>query len=129
MLNGNTNSFSDNTYKIKRQHQGKTIYREIPLTDDMIKLRDRGLPKLNVFNSPQVASATLGNILKKACDELGYERIRLHDLRHTFAYLTAKAGADLGDLKYLMGHSDIAMTLRYRGFIPSRASSSVRSAR
>lgn len=129
MLNGNTASFSDNTFKIRRQHQGKTIYREIPLTDDMIKLRDKGLPKLNIWNSPQVASATLGNILKKACDELGYERIRLHDLRHTFAYLTAKAGADLGDLKYLMGHSDISMTLRYRGFIPSRASSSVRSAR
>lgn len=130
MLNVNTWSFSNgNTLKIQRQHLGKTIYREIPLTDDMIKLRDSGLPKLNIFASPQSASATLGKILKEACDNLGFQRVRVHDLRHTFAYLTAKAGADLGDLKYLMGHADISMTLRYRGFIPSRASSSVRSAR
>ena len=130
MLNVNTWSFSNgNTLKIQRQHLGKTIYREIPLTDDMIKLRDSGLPKLNTFASPQSASATLGKILKEACDNLGFQRVRVHDLRHTFAYLTAKAGADLGDLKYLMGHADISMTLRYRGFIPSRASSSVRSAR
>tara|TARA_B100001059_G_C17777869_1_gene552345 strand:- start:674 stop:1483 length:810 start_codon:yes stop_codon:yes gene_type:complete len=130
MLNVNTSSFSNgNTLKIQRQHFGKTIYREIPLTDDMIALRDKGFSKLNCFNSPQSASATLGKIMKEACHNLGLEQIRLHDLRHTFAYLTAKAGADLGDLKYLMGHADISMTLRYRGFIPSRASSSVRSAR
>ena len=94
MLNVNTWSFSNgNTLKIQRQHLGKTIYREIPLTDDMIKLRDSGLPKLNTFASPQSASATLGKILKEACDNLVFKE-EVHDLRHTL-HSTAKAGADL----------------------------------
>ena len=70
------------------------------------------------------ASATLNKVLNKGIKAIGVdddEGFRVHDLRHTFAYLTAKAGADLGDLQLLMGHSDISMTMRYRGFILSRA--------
>ena len=61
-------------------------------------------------------------VLRDGCAAMGLpstgeESMRPHDLRHTFAYLTAKAGADLGDLQYLMGHEDISQTMRYRGFI------------
>ena len=124
-------SFCGDVTRIERQHLGKSLFREIPMTNDITSLTHSGdMPKnLNIFSSPQVASATLGKVLKQTCHDLGIKPVRIHDLRHTFAYLTAKAGADLGDLKYLMGHSDIAMTLRYRGFIPSRAKSFVRSAR
>ena len=48
--------------------------------------------------------------------------IRVHDLRHTFAYLCALAGADIADIKELMGHYSIDMTMRYRGFVRSRGS-------
>jgi len=56
-----------------------------------------------------------------ACDALKIPRLRLHDLRHTFAYQAATHGADLGDLQGMMGHANVSMTMRYRGFIPNRA--------
>ena len=56
------------------------------------------------------------------------EKIRLHDLRHTFAYQCAEAGADLADLKDMMGHSQLAMTLRYRGFVKMKARAIVQKA-
>ena len=38
---------------------------------------------------------------------------RLYDLRHTFGSRAAMAGVDLFTLKELMGHSTIAMTMKY----------------
>ena len=38
---------------------------------------------------------------------------RLYDLRHTFGSRVAMAGVDLPTLKELLGHSTIAMTMRY----------------
>lgn len=67
------------------------------------------------------AARTLGKILRKWTQETGREALRVHDLRHTFAYQCAKHGCDLGDLQVLMGHSKIEMTVRYRGFIESHA--------
>jgi len=55
-------------------------------------------------------------------EKKGIVDFRLHDLRHTFAYQCGYHGIDLGDLMALMGDSNIAMTMRYRGFIKSRAS-------
>ena len=52
---------------------------------------------------------------------IGAASLRVHDPRHTFAYLAAQAGADLGDLQQLMGHAGLSMTLRYRGFMPNRS--------
>jgi integrase len=69
------------------------------------------------------ASKKLAKILGEWTEEVERDHIRVHDLRHTFAYQCAKHGCDLGELQRLMGHSDIAMTIRYRGFIESNARS------
>jgi|AACY02.14.fsa_nt_gi integrase len=70
---------------------------------------------------PNRASKALNKILKESCARMRIEPLRIHDLRHTFAYQATVHGADLGDLQHLLGHSDISQTMRYRGWIASRA--------
>ena len=45
--------------------------------------------------------------------EAGIEDVRLHDLRHTVASQAAMNGVPLPVVARLLGHSDIAMTMRY----------------
>ncbi len=41
----------------------------------------------------------------------GLERMKLHDLRHTAAGLTADSGANVKGVQRMLGHADAAMTL------------------
>ena len=47
--------------------------------------------------------------------EIGIERFGAHDLRRTCAKLCRKAGGDLEQIKFLLGHSSIQTTERYLG--------------
>jgi len=76
-------------------------------------------------------TSRLNMLIRRAVKELGCrcgEDIRVHDMRHTFAFMCASAGADLADLRDLLGHTTLAMSLRYRGFIKTRAADIIRSA-
>lgn len=149
LMNIRAAHFGDGVLRVRRVigRTGKTIARDVPLTADMEVLareivRTKG-PQEPVFGidgrtgrkwDALLASKELCKVLREGCKAIGLpyqgdEAMRCHDLRHTFAYLTAKAGADLGDLQYLLGHSDINMTMRYRGFIQSRARTYVGRAR
>ena len=57
----------------------------------------------------RVCLKKLYSITKKA----GLRKIGWHTLRHTFASHLAQAGANLGAIQGLLGHSDIRMTMRY----------------
>lgn len=79
------------------------------------------------WSNSRAASPLLNRTLRRGCHAIGAkEGMRVHDLRHTFAFLCGQAGVDLGDLQLLMGHSHINMTMRYRGFCKSRATRLVR---
>lgn len=45
--------------------------------------------------------------------ELGFEDLRVHDLRHTFASLLVNGGRSLYEVQKLLGHSDPRTTMRY----------------
>jgi integrase len=49
----------------------------------------------------------------------GFDGVRVHDLRHTFASLLASSGmVSLIELKELLGHRDLGMTMRYSHLLP-----------
>jgi len=56
---------------------------------------------------------TMRTGFKAACRRAGITDLRFHDLRHTFGSDLINSGADLQTVKLLMGHKNIASTVRY----------------
>jgi integrase len=101
---------------------GKTKFarRNVPLSDATFDILKRRLAKANgsyLFPHRRDPNKPLTTIHKAHYDALREANIkppfRLYDLRHTFGSRSAMAGVDLATLKELLGHSEIAMTMRY----------------
>ena len=60
-----------------------------------------------------------------ACREAKLDDFRFHDLRHTFASHMMMRGAGLGDLKDILGHADVKMTMRYAHLSPAHKRAAV----
>jgi integrase len=60
-----------------------------------------------------------------AVNAAGLEDFRFHDLRHTFASWAVQRGATLPELKDLLGHSSLAMVMRYAHLSPEHLRSAV----
>lgn len=54
----------------------------------------------------------------RVCKKAGLRKIRIHDLRHTFASHYVMNGGSLHDLQALLGHSSPMMTQRYAHLAP-----------
>ena len=52
------------------------------------------------------------NLHKKILKDAGLERIRFHDLRHTFAPSALQNGVDVKTVSSMLGHYDAGFTLR-----------------
>lgn len=55
------------------------------------------------------------SMVEQAAKQIGIEQFGGHDLRRTCAKLCRKAGRDLEQFKFLLGHSSIQTTERYLG--------------
>ena len=55
------------------------------------------------------------SVVESSAKAIGIERFGAHDLRRTCAKLCRKAGGDLEQIKFLLGHSSIQTTERYLG--------------
>ena len=56
---------------------------------------------------PDLFTQTFTRTVKK----LGLRRVRLHDVRHTYATLALRAGVDAKTVSARLGHSTVAFTL------------------
>lgn len=68
---------------------------------------------------------TIKKSWKSICDEANIKNFRWHDLRHHFASRLVMAGVDLNTVRELLGHSDMAMTLRYAHLAPEHKANAV----
>lgn len=55
------------------------------------------------------------SVVQSSAAEIGIERLGAHDLRRTCAKLCRKAGGDLEQIRFLLGHASIQTTERYLG--------------
>jgi len=62
---------------------------------------------------PDITPEQLSMKFIRACRAAGVEDFSFHDLRHTYASHLRMKGADLDDIRRLLGHSDLRMTIRY----------------
>jgi integrase len=99
--------------------KSKAGWRSIPIRERLVPLfkaqLDGRRPGTPAITSPRGSLLSLENWKravdwKKAITEIGRERLRVHDLRHTYASLARRAGADLKLLQKTMGHASITVT-------------------
>jgi integrase len=73
----------------------------------------RYLNHKNVFTYKGEPIKSIKTCLKNACQEVGIEDFRFHDLRHTFNTMMRKAGVPKSVIMHLTGHKTNAMFDRY----------------
>jgi integrase len=62
---------------------------------------------------------------ERALPVAGLDALHFHDLRHTFASRAVQRGATLQEVKDLLGHSTLAMVMRYAHLSPEHLRSAV----
>ncbi|WP_260674849.1 tyrosine-type recombinase/integrase [Comamonas aquatica] len=104
------------TWFIPHTKSGRSHH--VPLNEEAKALLEN-LPKVEgspwVFPGRDPAKHVIDprKCLDSLMDEAGIERIRIHDLRHSFASLCAQSGASLYLIKQLLNHADMVTTQRY----------------
>ncbi|MBB3995918.1 integrase [Sulfitobacter undariae] len=69
---------------------------------------------------PIVASGgVFGTVFRKALDDAGVDNFRFHDLRHTFATRMLRRTQNISLVSKMLGHKDIATTMRYAHVLTS----------
>src|SRR4029453_6196335 len=65
---------------------------------------------------------------ESAVESAKVDDFRFHELRHTFASWAVQRGASLHELKDLLGHSSLAMVMRYAHLAPENLRQAVNKA-
>jgi len=120
-------------YGLKETTKTK-IKRFVPMTQEVriliLALHKKSIGNPYVFleaNGTEVKYAHVyrrfGNAQRKAGIT---NKIRFHDLRHSFASNYMMNGGNVFDLQKLLGHTDIKMTMRYAHLTPDHLQSSIK---
>jgi integrase len=97
--------------------------RDIPM-NETVKATLKAMERTSEFvfpsrNGKRIDDAKVQISFCKAIERSGIEDFHFHDLRHTFASnLVMQEGVDLNDVRELLGHKKMEMTLRYAHLSP-----------
>ena len=119
--------FENRLIRVTQSKSGRQ--RQIPMTSFLVEtlqkvIRKRASKKVQFLDRyvfPGLTGHRLTDVKKafeRARRDAGIPHFRFHDLRHTFATNQRLAGTDLTDLKDLLGHADLSMTMRYAHVTP-----------
>jgi integrase len=71
--------------------------------------------------SKPMGDLSIRNHLMKVLEVAGLQKMRAHDLRHSYATIRLSKGHNIGDVSYQMGHSSIKITFdTYTHWIPGK---------
>lgn len=111
----------------------KLDWREVDLASGLITVTVKGDRKHTVKLPPALKAAlstlperkglvfdtrNFRKLFEQAVSDAGLHDFRFHDLRHTCATWMRMAGADLADICEALGHSSVAVTMRYAHIEP-----------
>jgi integrase len=72
-------------------------------------------------NEHPLSTDTLATALKLILKDAGLPRMRIHDLRHSYATIRLQKSHNIMDVSYQMGHSNISITHDvYTHWIPGK---------
>ena len=107
----------------------KKRVRAVPLVPDCVAaMGARGDARDYVFATPSGTRWDRSNFyehFKPAMARAGIEDFKTHDCRHTFASHLIQKGASLRAVADLLGHTSLAMVMRYTHFAPNHLSDTV----
>jgi integrase len=96
----------------------KNSYRSIAIPADAIEVlknqRTKTCGSEYVFPSPTggpISPDSVLHMLQRVLKRAGLERVRFHDLRHTFATLALQNGVDVKTVSGMLGHYSAGFTL------------------
>lgn len=75
----------------------------------------RPVSKAGKLRGNELSDWAIWSVVETSAKQIGIERFGAHDLRRTCAKLCRKAGGDLEQIKFLLGHTSIQTTERYLG--------------
>jgi integrase len=95
---------------VPRRKGGGAPARKLPLTPQAVQAF-RELRRRQAFGPFNLSQA--GRVLRRACAEAKVPKMRLYDLRHTFAALLYERTHDLHTVSRFLLHASLASTARY----------------
>lgn len=98
--------------------------RDVPIPEPLARLLADHFARYPIGPNDLIFAAAFNDyraarrVFSRACRSAGLQKVTLHDLRHTFAVHAAQSGVPIPRIQKLLGHSTVAMAMRYMKHAP-----------